>query len=289
MAEETARSPRLMGIFAHPDDESFSMAGSMARATRKGCPVALVCATRGEEGQIADPALATPENLGHVREGELRAAMAAVGVSDITFLDYIDGHLAEVDQTEALAKVVYQIRRFQPDVVVTFDPKGGYGHVDHMAIHRLTIAGVIAAASASEFPEQLAQGVAPHRVRKVYYTAFPRERMLAMRDEAAARGMDFTPGGDEATIPVEEMGVPMAEITTYIRLTDDEYAAKRNAAMAHKTQLPADSPWAQATEEQMRQFMGTETLLLNPAPISDQNYPTPEDDVFAGLEIAAAQ
>ena len=281
--EETGRSPRLMAIYAHPDDESFSLAGTLARATRRGYPVALVSATRGEEGQIADPSLATPENLGQVREQELRDAMAAVGVSDITFLDYIDGHLAEADQTEALGKVVYQIRRFQPDVVATFDAKGGYGHVDHMAIHRLTVAGVSAAADPEQFPEQFERGVQPHRVRKVYFTAIPRERLLAMRDEAAARGVDFVPGGDEATIPVEEMGVPLAQISTRIRLSDDEYAAKRAAVMAHKTQLPADSPWAQATEEQLRQFMGTETLVLAPPPISDKDYPTPEDDVFAGL------
>jgi LmbE family N-acetylglucosaminyl deacetylase len=283
MADEAARTPRLMAIFAHPDDESFTMAGSMARATRKGFPVALVCATRGEEGQIADPALATPENLGQVREQELRNAMAAVGVTDLTFLDYIDGHLAEVDQREALAKIVFQIRRFRPDVVVTFDPKGGYGHVDHMAIHRLAVAGVIAAADPAEFPEQLAQGVQPHRVRKVYFSAMPRERILAMRDEAAARGVDFVPGGDEATIPVEEMGVPLAEISTRIRLSDDEYEAKRAAVTSHKTQLPADSPWANATEEQLRQFMGMETLVLAPPPISDKEYPAPEDDLFAGL------
>lgn len=283
MADETPRAPRLMTIFAHPDDESFSLAGSLARATNAGYPVAVVCATRGEEGKIADPALATQENLGQVREQELRAAMAAVGVSDVVFLDYIDGHLAEADQMEALAKVVYQIRRFQPDVVVTFGPNGGYGHVDHVAIHRLATAGVSAAAEPANFPEQLSKDITPHRARKVYYSAFPRERMLAMRDEARARGEDFIPGGDEATIPVEEMGMPMAEITTIIRLTDDEYAAKRNAVLAHKTQLPADNPWAEASEEQLRQFMGTETFALAPMPISASMYPTPEDDLFAGL------
>ena len=281
MIDETPHTPRLMTIFAHPDDESFSLAGSLARATRAGAPVAVVCATRGEEGKIADPSLATQENLGQVREQELRAAMAAVGISDVVFLDYIDGHLAEADQMEALAKVVYQIRRFQPDVVVTFGPNGGYGHVDHIAIHRLATAGVSAAADPANFPDQLAQGVAPHHVRKVYYSAFPRERMLAMRAEAQARGEDFIPGGDEATIPVEEMGMPMAEITTIVRLSDEEYAAKRNAVMAHKTQLPADNPWSSASEEQLRQFMGTETFAL--APISDGDYPTPEDDLFAGL------
>jgi LmbE family N-acetylglucosaminyl deacetylase len=272
-----------MTIYAHPDDESFSAAGTMAHAVRTGHPVAVVCATRGEEGKIADPSLATQENLGEVREQELRTAMAAVGVRDVVFLDYIDGHLAEADQEEALGRVVAQIRRFQPDVIITFDPKGGYGHVDHMAIHRLAVAGVAAAADPARFPEQLAGGAKTHRVRKVYYSAIPRERLLQMREQARARGEDFIPGGDEATIPVEEMGVPLAEIRSRVRLSDEDFAGKVAAIYAHKTQLPADNPWAQATPEEIRAFAGTETFVLAPAPISDRAYPLPEDDVFAGL------
>ena len=83
---DTDTLPSLMGIWAHPDDESFGTAGTMARATASGHSVAVVCATRGEEGEIADPALANPENLGEVREQELRRACAAVGVTDVSFL-----------------------------------------------------------------------------------------------------------------------------------------------------------------------------------------------------------
>jgi N-acetyl-1-D-myo-inositol-2-amino-2-deoxy-alpha-D-glucopyranoside deacetylase len=271
--------PGLMGIFAHPDDEAFGMAGTMARATRAGYPVAIVSATRGEEGQIADPKLATPENLGQVREQELRNACAAVGVTDVSFLDYIDGHLAEASPAEAVRKIVGHLRRFRPAVVATFDPKGGYGHVDHMAIHRLTLAAIPAAADPAYAPEL----GAPHRVRKVYYVAIPRERLMQMVAEARAKGEDFIPGGDEATIPVEEMGVPLADITTIIRLDDAEFAAKRQAMRAHATQMPADSPFVSAPPDQLRQFMGTETLQLVPPPVSDRAYPAPENDIFAGL------
>ncbi len=122
---QAAALPRLMGIWAHPDDEAFGTAGTMARATAAGCAVAVVCATRGEQGQIADPALATPENLGEVRERELRAACAAVGVTDVSFLDYVDGHLPEADTIEAIARIARHIRRFRPDVVITFSANGG--------------------------------------------------------------------------------------------------------------------------------------------------------------------
>jgi len=275
--------PGIMGIFAHPDDESFGMAGTLARATMQGHPAAIVCATRGEVGEIADPALATPENLGQVREGELRAACAAVGVHDVSFLDYIDGQLANADEQEAVGRIVSHIRRFRPAVVATFAANGGYGHPDHMAIHRYTLAAIAAAADPTRYPEQLAAGLAPHRVRKVYFTAFPRERMLALAEEARKQGQDFVPGGDAGTIPLEEMGTPEAEITTVVTLNDAEFAAKLQSMRAHATQMPSDSPFAQATPEQMREFMGSETSVLVPPPISDRAYPTPEDDIFAGL------
>jgi LmbE family N-acetylglucosaminyl deacetylase len=135
-----------MTIFAHPDDETFGMAGTIRRATSAGHPVAVVCATRGEAGEIADPSLATKAMLGAVREGELRHAMAAVGVEDVRFLDYIDGRLPDADPDKAMAKIVRHLRAFRPDVVVTFAANGGYGHVDHMAIHRLTLTALRAAA-----------------------------------------------------------------------------------------------------------------------------------------------
>ncbi len=275
----TPTKPGLMGIFAHPDDESFGMAGTMKRATDAGHPVAIVCATRGEEGQIADPALATPANLGQVREQELRRACAAVGVTDVSFLDYIDGHLAEANEDEVIRKIVAHLRRMRPAVVATFDPKGAYGHVDHIAIHNLTLGAVWAAADGDRYPEL----GAPHRVTKVYYTAIPRERLMEMVTQARSQGQDFVPGGDEATIPVEEMGIPMAEITTILHLTDAEFDAKQNAIRAHATQMPADSPFANGSPEDLRRMMGTETLFLAPPPVSAQPFPAPEDDIFAGL------
>ncbi len=281
---QTDSLQRLMGIFAHPDDESFGLAGTLAHATSTGHPAAIVCATRGEVGEIADSSLATQENLGQVREQELRTACAAVGVTDVSFLDYVDGRLAQADHDEAVGRIVYHLRRFRPAVVVTFTANGGYGHVDHMAIHRLTLDAVRAASDPQQYADQLRQGLEPHRVRKVYYTAFPRESMLRMRDEMRKQGQeDFIPGGNAATLPIEEMGTPMAEITTFIRLSDAEYEAKLQSLRAHATQMPSDGPFSQATPEQMREFAGTEPLVLAPPPISDRSYPIPEDDVFAGL------
>lgn len=279
----TAAKPRLMTIYAHPDDETFSMAGVLYRATAQGFPVAVVCATRGEAGEIADPVLATPATLGAVREQELRQAMAAVGVDAVYFLDYLDGHLPEANTNEATERITRHIRRFRPDVVVTFAQNGGYGHVDHMAIHTLTLAALQAAADPTRYPAQLAEGLQLHRVSKVYYFSFPRARMLAMVAEAKKDGRDFVPGGNASTIPVEEMGTPDDEITTRVTLTDEEFAAKWRAVLEHKTQLPADSLWLSQPADQLRAFVGTETFQLAPPPVSATSFPAPERDLFTGL------
>jgi LmbE family N-acetylglucosaminyl deacetylase len=271
-----------MGIWAHPDDEAFSTAGTMARGVAAGHPVAVLCATRGEQGQIADPSLATPETLGRVREQELRSACAAVGVTDVTFLDYRDGHLPEADTIEAIGRIVQQLRRFRPDVVVTFAANGGYGHIDHMAVHRLTLAAIPAAANATYFPEQVAEGLQTHRVRKLYYGAMPRSRWQAMQQAAQANGEAFSPGGDQATIPIEQMGTPDERVSTVVTLDDAEFAAKLRALGAHATQMPKDSPFAQATPEQLRAFMGAEYYEIVPAYCVGR-FATPEDDLFAGL------
>src|SRR6185437_11294456 len=197
MSAPASNLPGLMGIWAHPDDEAFSVGGIPARAASQGHPTALVCATRGEEGKIAEGTNATQETLGAVREQELRSAAAVLGVTDVSFLDYIDGHLAEADEHEAVGRIVRHMRRMRPAVVVTFSANGGYGHLDHMAIHRLTLAAIQAANDPQQYPEQLAEGFQPHRVRKVYYGAMPRSRLLQMREEIRARGgEDFIPGGD---------------------------------------------------------------------------------------------
>lgn len=270
----------LMSVYAHPDDEAFSLAGSFARATRASHAVAVVCATRGEQGQIAPGVLATPETLGEVREGELRRACQTVGVNDVRFLDYRDGHLAEADPDEATERIVRQIRQFRPDVVVTFPANGGYGHVDHIAIHHLTRAALVAAADSARYPQQ---GLMPHRVRKVYYSALPREWMSEIRQQAAQAGQEFTPGGDQATIPIEEMGTPRADITTQVTLTDAEYTLKEQALRAHASQMPADGPLLSGDSGQMRSLLGTETFMLVPPPLSDRIYPTPEESLFDNL------
>ena len=129
-----SRSPRLMGVFAHPDDEIFCAGGTLARYAAAGSRTAVVSATRGEAGQIRDARAATRRTLGAVRERELQQACALLGVAQTRCLDYHDGTLQSVDAARLADDVAAVIDSFRPDAVITFGSDGAYGHPDHVAI-----------------------------------------------------------------------------------------------------------------------------------------------------------
>src|SRR5579872_7175175 len=145
------RPLRLMAVLAHPDDETLGFGGVLARYAAAGVETFLVTATLGERGRYFGHAPGTPEHpgpdaLATLREQELRAAAAVLGIREITLLGYADGRVAEAPPREAAAAIGRELRRVRPDVVVTFGPDGAYGHPDHIAISQLATA---AAASAS--------------------------------------------------------------------------------------------------------------------------------------------
>lgn len=168
---------RLMCVLAHPDDESLATGGILAKYAASGVQTHLVMATRGERGWFGPAAnYPGPQALGRLRQAELRAAADVLGLHEVVFLDYQDGQLDQADPAEVIAKIVSQLRRVQPDVVVTFDPNGMYGHPDHIAISQLTTTAVMVAADTG-FPGLTAD--APHRVAKLYYRAFDRAEQVA--------------------------------------------------------------------------------------------------------------
>ncbi|HZC08129.1 MAG TPA: PIG-L family deacetylase [Ktedonobacterales bacterium] len=177
-----ARPMRAMGVFAHPDDEVFCAGGTLAQWAETGAELMVVSATRGEAGQIQDTHRATRHTLGAVREQELRAACAELGVGRVERLDYRDGALADVDSATLAADVATYIRDFQPDVVVTFGPDGGSGHPDHIAISLATTLACQLIACKDGWSPQL------------YYSVFPRQHGLLCQSMARwlmARGDAF--------------------------------------------------------------------------------------------------
>ena len=162
---------RLLGVFAHPDDEVFCAGGTMARAAEAGAEVMIVSATRGELGQIRDPAAATRRTLGAIREEELRAAAAELGVQRVQVLPYPDGTLQR-HRSSLGAATADIMRHFDPDTVITFGADGGYGHPDHVAISELTTAAFRAL-------------VRDHnREQRLYHAVFP-PRRTCMAEELA--------------------------------------------------------------------------------------------------------
>lgn len=276
MTERTLRTQQryLLACFAHPDDEAFGTGGTLARYAAEGVRVILVCATQGEAGEIADPTLATPETLGQVRETELRCAAEALGISEVIFLGYRDSGMAGTPENqdprafvnapagEVVTRLVGIIRQVQPDVVITFEPNGGYGHPDHIAIHRHTVAAFHAAGDPARY---LDQGAAWQPAR-LFYTAIPRSFFREMRDRMEALGLDI---GEFARF--EERGVtgwPDEEVHVTLDVSAT-IEAKWAALQCHRTQFGPDHLFRRLPEEVIKEMMSREYFALawpQPAP-----------------------
>lgn len=264
---------RMLGLFAHPDDEAFTCAGTLARIAARGGFVQLVCATRGELGEIGDPALATAETLGEVRAEELREACRQIGIGEPVFLGYRDSgmagtpgnddprslHRAGCDRVTADATAA--IRRYRPQVVLTFDPEGGYGHPDHIAIHHAAMAAFDAAGDRAAFPEQVAEGLAPHRPTRLFYVALPRS--LFTRLFAAIRTMGIDPA--ELGFRGGPLGMPDELIDAVIDV-GDQIERKQAAMAAHRTQMAPSSPFNRIPRELFVEGMRREHFVLARGP-----------------------
>lgn len=251
----------MLALYAHPDDESLC-AGTLASLAADGVQVTLVCATRGEVGEISDPALATPETLPHVREAELRCAARAMGISEPVFLDYRDSGMAgtppnehpdafmNADADEVVETLVGIIRRVRPQLVVTFDETGGYGHPDHIAIWRHTHAAVEAAADSERFPD----AGEPWQAGRIAYAVFPRSFFVRMREKLVELGED-TSELDEFS----ERGIGFPDDQVHAIVDISAFVDQKFAAIeCHRTQFGGDSFFSRVGEDEMRRMMTSE-------------------------------
>src|SRR5919197_4570411 len=172
----------LMAIHAHPDDETIQCGGVLARYSAEGVRTVLITCTDGAVGEISDPALASPENLAEVRARELDEAVRILGISRSVRLGYRDSgmagtadnthpaSLAQADLASVVEQVAHVMREERPQVVITYDERGGYGHPDHVRAHQVAVAAFEAAGDEHRFPTA-GPAWAP---KKLYYTVFPR-------------------------------------------------------------------------------------------------------------------
>lgn len=174
---KTEKKLRLLGLFAHPDDEVFCVGGTFAKYAAAGAETMIVSFTKGEAGQIRDAAIATRRTLGNVRAAELDRACAALNVDHVRCLDFGDGQMRNVDFDSQVEAAVAIIREFKPDMVFTFDETGAYGHPDHITICHVTTEACRIAGDASAYP-QSGPAFAPN---SLYYATFPQNDRLLMQ------------------------------------------------------------------------------------------------------------
>jgi LmbE family N-acetylglucosaminyl deacetylase len=255
---ETAPAPTLLAVFAHPDDESYLCGGTLARYAAAGVRIVLVCATRGEAGEIAAPDLAAADSLPGVREAELRTAAALLSVAELHLLDYRDGTLMDVPFVEGVEQIATLIAAVQPTLLLTFGPEGVYGHPDHVAVHRWAKEAFLHDALALESEGREPQGrvTAPPPLtpaaERLYYCAPPRSWYRAVVERCRARGVH-----DRYGPRADVLGVPDELVTTRIDVAS--YAGQRLAAIrAHATQLPADHPFRTLPEPDLLALFAVE-------------------------------
>ena len=181
--DKTSSNPVILTVLAHPDDETFGLGGTLALYARKGVDVYLVCATRGEVGSMDPELMKGYSTVGEVREAELMCAAGILGLKAVYFLDYRDSGmpgspdnlhpqaLAAAPLDEVSNKIAGYIRKLKPQVVLTFDPIGGYRHPDHIAIHRATVEA-FRLASDPDFSDP--GGLPPYQPQRLFFQTMPR-------------------------------------------------------------------------------------------------------------------
>jgi len=285
---------RLLLVHAHPDDESINNGATMATYAAEGARVTLVTCTLGEEGEVIPPALAhlAPDRddaLGPHRVGELAAAMKELGVTDHRFLGgpgrYRDSGMMGVEQNhregafwsadldEAAGYLMEVVREVRPQVLVTYDPHGGYGHPDHIQAHRVATRAAELAADPAFRPDL---GTA-WEIAKIYWNRVPR----SVAEEGFGRLRDAlpeTPFSKSAAVDDLPGVVDDAVITTEIDGT--AFAAAKAAAMrAHATQIAVAEPWFALSNELAQPLFTTEYYeLVRPGHTGAR-----ETDLFEGV------
>ena len=264
---------KLLCVLAHPDDETLGCGGLIAWSVAHDVEVYLICATRGERGWTGraedNPGL---EALGQIREGELRDAASVLGIHEVTLLDYIDGDLDRADPAEAIGHIAYHVRRIQPQVAVTFDCFGAYGHPDHIAVSQFTHAALVSAADRSyrDPGDQL-----PHRVAKLYWQVDTQPFVDQLKP---IFGGTISMPVDDATR--EWTPFPEWSITTRLDATAHWQTVQR-AVKCHRSQLPTLPDMDQLSDEQHQIFWGQPTLYRVYSFVNGGR--KVERDLFAGL------
>jgi N-acetyl-1-D-myo-inositol-2-amino-2-deoxy-alpha-D-glucopyranoside deacetylase len=296
MSPSAAPDRRLLLVHAHPDDEAIGQGVTMAKYAAEGAHVTLVTCTLGEEGEVLVPGLEhlaadQDDALGEHRVTELAKAMAELGVSDHRFLGgpgrYRDSGMMGVesnnrpdcfwraDLLEAADLLVTIIRDIRPQVLVTYDQDGGYGHPDHIQAHRVAMYGALLAAVPS-YRLDLGES---WEIAKIYWSATKESRMrdgLRRMRDAGTPFFDIDPDGE-----MPSFVTPDELVTTEID-GRDRVEQKLAAMRAHATQIAVDGPFFALSNNVGNEAWGIESFRLAKGELGHRGEGV-EDDLFAGV------
>jgi len=272
----------MLVVFAHPDDEAFATGGTLAKYASAGVRTTLICATRGEVGEISDPVLATPNTLPSVREQELLCSAETLGIEEVVFLGYRDSGMIGTpdnehpdafilaDEEEVIARLVGIMRQVKPQIVLTFEPNGGYGHPDHIAIHNNTVSAFHKAAK-EDYGVELGEA---WRSDRLIYTAIPKSFFMDMRSRLQGLGED-TSGLDR----FDETGIVWPDDQVDVEVdVSDVVDRKWSALQCHQTQFGPDNLFRRLPDEDAKALMSREYFAIAWPETSREE---PGSDLFA--------
>jgi mycothiol S-conjugate amidase len=287
-----------MAVHAHPDDESSKGAATMARYVAEGIEVMVVTCTGGERGSVLNPKLDRPEiveNITEVRRIEMETARAILGVRQ-EWLGFVDSGLPEgdplpplpdgcfglVDPLDGAEPLVRLIREFRPQVMTTYDERGGYPHPDHIMCHNVSVVAFDAAGDPERYP-----GTGdPWQPLKLYYNmGFHKERFVALHEAMLAAGLEspYAEWLDKWSETDEERDRG-TRVTTHVECAD-YFHVRDDALRAHATQVDPDGFWFRVPMEVQRAAWPTEDFELARSLVDTT---LPEDDLFAGVRETQA-
>jgi LmbE family N-acetylglucosaminyl deacetylase len=281
----------MLAVLAHPDDETFGMGGTLAHYAKQGVKVYLICATRGEVGEMPPEHMQGYKTIAEVREAELRCAAQKLGLKGVYFLGYRDSGmpgspdnrhpqaLAAAPLEEVAARIVYFIRKLCPQVVITFDPIGGYRHPDHIAIHNATVLAFEQAGDPDwRPPEDAVEVLPPYQPDKLYFHTLSRRFLRLAVRMMPLFGKNPHKWGINGDVDIASLA--QVEFPTHASVNfADVKEAKQAAAACHASQ---------GGQAMSRGLMGWVTRLAGHRETFMRAFPAPtpglrERDLFSGV------
>ncbi len=275
---------KMLVVIAHPDDETFGMGGTLALYAHSGVEIHLICTTRGEVGEVAVEKLEGFSSIGELREHELRCAADVLGLREVHFLGCRDSGMPGSDenkhpdafinapQDDVVEKIAVLIREIKPDVVLTFDPIGGYMHPDHIAVHKATVAAFDLAGDKSFITSQLE----PFKPKKLYFHTIPRGFLKLIVRFMPLFGVDPSQFGKNKDIDLT--AILAEDFPTHAKINYRRYAAVRDKASACHASQGGDKKSGYIITWIIRLFSSVETYTRGYPPMEDGKI---EKDLFS--------